>query len=53
MGRPTESPKNEVLRVRVDEKTLEKLDFIIEKEKSNRSEIVRTLIEQKYDEIKK
>lgn len=53
MGRPTDSPKNEVLRVRLDKNTLEKLDLISKEEKSNRSEVVRILIEKKYDEIKK
>ena len=41
IGRPTDSPKNTMIRVRVDDYTLEKLDECVSKMNSNRSEIIR------------
>ncbi len=48
----TDNPKDYMLRVRMDEKTLSKLDSICEKEKTNRSEVVRKGIEELYRKIK-
>ena len=50
-GRPVvENSKDYMLRVRMDNKTIEK--FCMQEEKS-RSEIVRECIEEKYNRIKK
>ncbi len=53
MGRPTESLKDYMLRVRMDKETLEKLDSCCEVEKLSRSEIVRKGIQEQYDRLKK
>lgn len=42
-----------MLRVRMDFKTLKKLDEICEQEKVKRSEMTRILIEKEYDNLKK
>ena len=47
----TNNPKDYILRVRLDEKTLEKLDKCCENQGLNRSEIVRKGIEQQYAKI--
>ena len=53
MGRPTENPKTEVLRVRIDKDTLSKLDTCAKIKETSRSEIVRTGIHKVYEENKK
>ena len=53
MGRPTDSPKNTTLQIRVDKETLAKLDECAEYEKVTRSHIVRKGINKVYDDIKK
>ena len=53
MGRPTESLKDYMLRVRIDKETLEKLDTCCKTEKLSRSEIVRKGIQEQYDRLKK
>ena len=53
MGRPTDSPKTFMLRVKMDKETLAKLDVCCEREKTNRSEFVRRSIQEKYDDLKK
>lgn len=53
MGRPTESLKDYMLRVRMDKETLEKLDTCCKTEKLSRSEIVRKGIQEQYDRLKK
>ena len=53
LGRPTDSPKTFMLRVKMDKDTLSKLDECCEIEKTNRSEFVRKSIQQKYDDLKK
>lgn len=53
MGRPTESPKDYMLRVRLDKETLDKLDECCEVEQLSRSEVVRKGIEEQHDRIKK
>ncbi|NCB48493.1 MAG: CopG family transcriptional regulator [Clostridia bacterium] len=52
-GRPTSSPKNTMLRVRIDNETLNKLDDCVQIEKSNRSDIVRKGINKLHNDIKK
>ena len=49
----TDNPKDYVLRVRLDEKTLNMLDACCKTKGLNRSEVVRKGIEQQYAEIKK
>ncbi|MEZ3439679.1 MAG: ribbon-helix-helix domain-containing protein [Oscillospiraceae bacterium] len=49
----TDKPKNNMLRVRVDEETLDKLDTVCEETKKSRSEIIRNGIEEQYERVKK
>ncbi len=49
----TDKPKNNMLRVRVDEETLDKLDTVCEETKKSRSEIIRNGIEEQYKRVKK
>lgn len=49
----TDNPKDYMLRVRMDEKTLSKLDTVCEIEKLSRSEAVRKGIEELYNKTKK
>ncbi|MCI5499354.1 MAG: ribbon-helix-helix domain-containing protein [Clostridiales bacterium] len=53
MGRPTESPKDYMLRVRMDAETLRKLDECCKVEGLSRSEVVRQGIQDRYGKIKK
>ena len=48
----TDNPKDYMLRVRMDRKTVEKLDKICELENVSRSEAVRKGIEEQYQKIK-
>lgn len=53
-GRPaSENSKNYMLRVRMDNLTLEQLDKCCEIYKLSRSEIVRKGIQEQYDKTKK
>ncbi len=52
-GRPTDSPKNTMLRVRVDEGVLQMLDECAEKLNLTRSEVIRKGIKTVYLGIKK
>lgn len=51
IGRPTDSPKNTMIRVRVDDSTLEKLDECVSKMNSNRSEVIRKGISMVFDAL--
>lgn len=51
-GRPTDSPKDYMLRVRLDSETLEKLDKCCDVENLSRSEIVRQSIVDRYEKLK-
>ena len=53
MGRPTDSPKTFMLRVKMDKDTLGKLDECCNIKQMNRSEFVRKSIHEKYDDLKK
>lgn len=53
VGRPTESPKDYMLRTRLDKETVEKLDYLTNNLKISRSEIVRKGIEEQYQKTKK
>lgn len=48
-----DNPKDLMLRTRLDEETLEKLDYSAEKFNVSRSEIVRRGIEDEYQKAKK
>jgi len=51
-GRPvSENPKDYMLRVRMDEQTLQQLDECCEAE--NRSEVVRKGIQEQHSKLKK
>ncbi len=51
LGRPTDSPKTFMLRVKMDKETLRKLDECCKIQHTNRSELVRNLISEKYDDL--
>ena len=53
IGRPTDSPKTFMLRVKMDKDTLDKLDECCEIENTNRSELVRKSIYEKYESLNK
>lgn len=53
MGRPTDNPKNAMIRVRMDEDTVKMLDECADSLKSNRSEIIRAGVKKIYLGIKK
>lgn len=44
VGRPTDSKKDNLLRVRIDQDTLNILDNIVNKKSQNRSEVIRDII---------
>ena len=53
-GRPvSENPKDFILRVRLDEETLMKLDQCCTANGKTRSEVVRDGIQEQYDKTKK
>ena len=49
----TDKPKDYMLRVRMDEETLNKLDEVCESENKTRSEVVRNGIDEQYLKLKK
>jgi len=53
MGRPTDSPKNTLIQIRMDNESVDKLNYLVEKKNSTRSEIIRDGIAQMYDNEKK
>lgn len=53
-GRPvSENPKDYMLRVRMDEQTLQQLDECCEDENLSRSEVVRKGIQEQHSKLKK
>ncbi len=53
-GRPvSENPKDYMLRVRMDEQTLQQLDECCETENLSRSEVVRKGIQEQHSKLKK
>jgi len=53
-GRPvSDAPKDYMLRVRMDQETLQQLDECCEAKNLSRSEIVRKGIKEQYSQIKK
>lgn len=53
LGRPTNSPKNVMIRVRMDEETVKTMDECAKQLNTTRSEVIRTGIKKVYAEIKK
>ena len=49
----TDNPKDLTIRARVDKSTVEKLDYLVEKNNSNRSDIIRKGIDIQYEESTK
>lgn len=49
----TDDPKDYMLRVRMDKKTVDKLDIICKNQEISRSEVVRNGIELQYQKLKK
>lgn len=53
-GRPvSENPKDYMLRVRMDEQTLQQLDECCEAENLSRSEVVRKGIQEQHSKLRK
>lgn len=44
-----DNPKDKLIQVRMDKETVDKLDYLVEHQKSNRSKIIRQGIEIQYD----
>ena len=53
IGRPTDAKKDFMLRTRIDEDTLKKLDDVATKKQKSRSEVVRDGVILQYDIINK
>nr|WP_325200338.1 ribbon-helix-helix protein, CopG family [uncultured Oscillibacter sp.] len=53
MGRPTDNPKDIVLKVYFDKETAEKLEECIEELEVSKSEVVRRGIHKVHDDLKK
>lgn len=53
MGRPTDSPKDTIVKVRMDKETVAMLDECTEKLDATRSEVIRTGIRKVYDSLDK
>lgn len=49
----TDNPKDFMLRVRLDNATVKKLDTVCKHQGKSRSEVVRSSIEEQYQKIKK
>lgn len=53
MGRPTDNPKDIVLKVYFDKETAKKLDECIEELEVSKSEVVRRGIHKVHDDLRK
>ena len=53
LGRPTNSLKEDIIKVRVDSEVKNKLDFCATKLRCTKSEVLRMGIENIYNELKK
>ena len=49
----TDNPKDTTVKARMDKITLDKLDFLVNEQKSDRSKIIRQGIEIQYEQRKK
>ena len=48
----TDTPKNYMLRVRLDDETVKKLDTLCKEQNKSRSEVVRQGIDIQYQQVK-
>lgn len=53
MGRPTDNPKNDMIHVRMDKDTVEKLNEVSKIKGISRAKVIRTGIKIQYDQLKK
>ena len=51
MGRPTDSLKDKEIKIRIDQDSLNKLQYYSEKMNVSRSEAIRRLIRKAYEDI--
>lgn len=49
----TDNPKNKLVQVRMDKETVDKLDYLVAEQNSDRSKIVRQGIEIQYEQRNK
>ena len=49
----TDNPKNKTFKLRLDEKTVEKLEILANKTESSKAEVIRKGIELQYENLKK
>lgn len=49
----TDNPKDKRVEIRLDDETLEKLDYLVAEEDSDRSKVIRKGIEIQYDSATK
>ena len=49
----TENPKNKTFKIRLDEKTSEKLDILSNESQVSKSEVIRNGIELQYENLKR
>ncbi len=48
----TDNPKDKMIRVRMDEDTVQKLDYLVKESNSDRSKVIRNGIEIQYESVK-
>ena len=53
MGRPTQSPKNDTIKVRMANEDIEKLEYCCQMTGKTKSDIIREGIDKVYNELKK
>ena len=53
LGRPTDSPKDTMFRVRLDKESMDKLNSSAEQLATTKSEVIRQGINNVYDSLKK
>ena len=49
----TDKPKDTMVRVRMDKETVDKLDYLVNEQNSDRSKVIRHGIEIQYENLKK
>ena len=49
----TNNPKNTVVKARMDKDTVDKLDYLVSEQNSDRSKVIRQGIELQYQLLKK
>lgn len=53
LGRPTDNPKDTVLKIRLDQTSVEKLEICAEELRVSKAEVVRRGIGKMYDDVQK